>query len=146
MPDRPALLLPLVLVSLAVAPAYAQDDFYRGKTISIVVGFTAGGGYDVNARAVARHMGKHIPGNPNVIVQNMPGAGSLTSVRYLDATAPKDGTVVTTFDPGLITESYASPEIYKIRFSDFQWIGALLRDLNIRIVWGWCTPTPPSMA
>src|SRR5262249_49532442 len=96
------LLLALVLRTL-VRPACAQDDFYKGKTITIVVGFSPGGGYDVNARAVARHIGKHIPGNPSVIVQNMPGAGSLTSVRYLDATAPKDGTVMTIFNPGLVT-------------------------------------------
>ena len=71
-----------------------------GKTVTLVVGYAGGGGYDIYARTLARHYGRHIPGNPNVIVQNMPGAASMTSVRYLDATAPKDGTVITTFDPG----------------------------------------------
>jgi tripartite-type tricarboxylate transporter receptor subunit TctC len=80
---------------------------------------------------VARHLGRHIPGNPNVIVQNMPGAASMTSVRYLDANAPKDGTVITTFDPGLVLETIAAPETYKVRFSDFQWLGTLLRDIRI---------------
>jgi tripartite-type tricarboxylate transporter receptor subunit TctC len=111
--------------------ASAQESFYRGRTVTIVVGYSAGGGYDQYARLVARHLGRHIPGNPNVIVQNMPGAASMTSVRYLDANAPKDGTVITTFDPGLVLETIAAPETYKVRFSDFQWLGTLLRDIRI---------------
>src|SRR3954462_14594391 len=99
-------------------PALAQDAFYRGKSVTIVVGYSAGGGYDQYARLVARNLGRHIPGTPNVIVQNMPGAASMTSVRYLDATAPKDGTVITAFDPGLILETIAQPEVFKIKFSD----------------------------
>src|SRR5262245_4842518 len=89
-------------------PAHAQEPFYAGKTVTLVVGYSAGGGYDIYARMLARHYGRHIPGHPNVIVQNMPGAASMTSVRYLDATAPKDGTVITTFDPGLITQVLTS--------------------------------------
>jgi tripartite-type tricarboxylate transporter receptor subunit TctC len=70
-------------------PAPAHDAFFKGKTINLVVGYTAGGGYDQYGRLLARHLGRHIPGNPNVIVQNMPGAASLTSVRYLALSAPK---------------------------------------------------------
>jgi tripartite-type tricarboxylate transporter receptor subunit TctC len=121
----------LVLSGLATERALAQDAFYRGRTVTIVVGYSAGGGYDQYARLVARHLGRHIFGNPNVIVQNMPGAASMTSVRHLDANAPKDGTVITTFDPGLILETIASPEVYKMRFSDYQWIGTLLRDIRL---------------
>jgi tripartite-type tricarboxylate transporter receptor subunit TctC len=113
----------------AVQQANAQDSFYKGKTVTIVVGYSAGGGYDQYARLVARHLGNHIAGNPTVIVQNMPGAASMTSVRYLDATAPKDGTVITTFDPGLILQSFGEPS--KPQFSDYQWIGTLLRDIRI---------------
>src|SRR6202008_4086166 len=97
-----------ILVALAafatMGPAAAQD-FYKGKTLTIVVGFTAGGGFDLNARALARHIGQHIPGNPTIVVQNLPGAGSLTSVRYLDTTAPKDGTVIDIFNFGNIGDS-----------------------------------------
>src|SRR4029077_5781685 len=101
--------------------AGAQDEgFYKGKTITLVVGYSAGGGYDQYARLVARHLRKHVPGNPFVIVQNMPGAASMTSVRHLDANAAKDGTVITTFDPGLVLETIAAPETYKVRFSDFR--------------------------
>jgi tripartite-type tricarboxylate transporter receptor subunit TctC len=112
-------------------PALAQEPFYRGKTVTIVVGYSAGGGYDQYARLVARHLGRHIPGQPNVIVQNMPGAASMTSVRHLDANAAKDGTVITTFDPGLVLETIAAPETHKVRFSDFRWVGTLLRDIRI---------------
>jgi tripartite-type tricarboxylate transporter receptor subunit TctC len=115
----------------ATQRAAAQDPFYKGKTVTIVVGYSAGGGYDQYARLVARHLGRHIPGTPNVIVQNMPGAASMTSVRHLDANAAKDGTVITTFDPGLVLETIAAPEQHKIKFSDYQWIGTLLRDIRI---------------
>jgi tripartite-type tricarboxylate transporter receptor subunit TctC len=125
---------------LAICPAprpaaAAEEEFFKGKTVTLVVGYSAGGGYDQYARALARHLGSRIPGNPSVLVQNMPGAASLTAVRYLDANAPKDGTVITTFDPGLITESFASPDIFKVRFSDYQWIGSMLRDIRICYAW-----------
>ncbi|HWG04495.1 MAG TPA: hypothetical protein VG271_05735, partial [Beijerinckiaceae bacterium] len=78
---------------LAASFAAAQDTggFYKGKTIRLIVGFSAGGGADANARLIARHYGHYIPGNPNVVVENMPGASSLKSVQYL-GDAPKDGT------------------------------------------------------
>jgi tripartite-type tricarboxylate transporter receptor subunit TctC len=129
-----ALLKAFLLATLtlcAIQPALAQQHFYHGKTITLVVGYSAGGGYDQYARLVARHLGRHIPGNPAVIVQNMPGAASMASVRYLDASAPKDGTVITTFDPGLVLETIASPDVFKVRFSDFHWIGTLLRDIRV---------------
>jgi tripartite-type tricarboxylate transporter receptor subunit TctC len=72
-------------------------DFYKGKTVQLVVGYGPGGGYDIYARVLARHIGKYIPGNPNVVIQNMPGAGSLRAANYLYAVAPKDGTVFGTF-------------------------------------------------
>ena len=125
-------LLPLVLAGLVVAPTFGHaDDFYKGKTFTIVVGFSPGGGYDVNARALARHLSAHIPGNPNIIVQNMPGAGSLTSVRYLDVTAPKDGTVMTIFNPGLVTQSIMQPDKVRLDFRKFDWIGVVTPDFRV---------------
>jgi tripartite-type tricarboxylate transporter receptor subunit TctC len=109
---------------------------YKDKTIVLVVGYSVGGGYDQYARMLARHIGRHLPGSPNVIVQNMPGASSLTAVRYLDAGAPKDGTVMTTFDPGLVTESFTSPEKLQLKFSNYYWIGAIMRDLRVCYAWG----------
>src|SRR5712671_5612355 len=71
------------------------DDFYRGKSIQLVIGYGPGGGYDVYGRLLARHIGRHIPGNPHIIAQNMPGAASLTALRHLETIAPRDGTVAT---------------------------------------------------
>src|SRR5574339_1106261 len=80
----------IVLASFGTAQAQ-QSPFYKDKTIRIIVGFTSGGLYDQYARLLARHMGKYIPGNPNIIVQNMPGAGSLTATNYIYGVAKPDG-------------------------------------------------------
>ena len=132
-----ALAAATIVSSAVVSPARAQSaaDFYKGKTVNIVVGFTTGGGFDANARVLARHIGKYIPGNPNVIVQNMPGAASLTSVQYLDATAPKDGTVIDTYNFGLIGDSKMDAERIKVDFRKFNWIGSISVDLSICFVW-----------
>ena len=86
-------------LAAAIAPAKADpvSDFYRGKNIQLIVGYGPGGGYDVYARLVARFFGKHVPGAPDVVVQNMPGAGSLRAANYIYVTAPRDGTVIGTF-------------------------------------------------
>jgi tripartite-type tricarboxylate transporter receptor subunit TctC len=126
----------LIILTSAAAPALSQADFYKGRTITLTVGYSVGGGYDQYARLLARHFGRHLPGNPNVLVQNMPGAASLTAVHYLEASAPKDGTALTLFDPGLITESFAAPQLFKLKLADFQWIGAMLRDIRICYAWG----------
>jgi tripartite-type tricarboxylate transporter receptor subunit TctC len=91
-----AALAALALASTA-ARADAISDFYKGKVVNVVVGYGSGGGYDVYGRLLASHLGKHIPGNPTVVLQNMPGAGSLRSVNYLYNTAPRDGTVLGIF-------------------------------------------------
>ncbi len=119
---------------ITITPAAAQD-FYKGKTLTIVVGFTAGGGFDLNARLLARHIGRHIAGNPDVIVQNMPGAATLKSVLYLDTTAPRDGTVITTFNFGQIGDSRMMPEKVKVDFRKFSWIGSISQDLTICYTW-----------
>jgi tripartite-type tricarboxylate transporter receptor subunit TctC len=84
-------------LALGAGAAFGQTNFYEGKSIRMIVGFSAGGGYDAYTRTLARHMGKHIPGNPNIVVQNMPGAGSLRAANYLYNVAPKDGTAFGTF-------------------------------------------------
>jgi tripartite-type tricarboxylate transporter receptor subunit TctC len=126
-----------ILIPLASGPAAAQDgNFYKGKRINIIVGFSSGGGYDTYARLLARHYSKHIPGNPDVIVQNMPGAASLKSVQHLDAGAPKDGTVITAFNPGLITQSMTIPDKIKVKFTDVAWLGSIGEDLRVCYTWG----------
>src|SRR3954453_9088166 len=89
----------LALVTLSALPARAQtvEEFYRGKTINLLIGFSVGGGYDLYARHLARHMGKHIPGKPTIVPQNMAGAGSLRAGSFIYSAAPKDGTPLGTF-------------------------------------------------
>ena len=89
---RAAIVLLFAALATSRAPADTIEDFYRGKRLTITVGYGPGGGYDVFARLLARHLGRFIPGNPQIIVQNMPGAGSLIAANYLYAIAPKDGT------------------------------------------------------
>src|SRR5438067_13724054 len=85
--------------ALAVVPAHADAlaDFYKGRQINLIVGYGPGGGYDIHARLLARHLGRFIPGHPTVVVQNMPGAGSLRAVNYLYNVAPKDGSTLAMF-------------------------------------------------
>src|SRR5580704_5979416 len=129
---RSVLLVPVALIGLLGTPALTHaDEFYKGKTFTFVVGFSPGGGYDVNARAVARYLPAHIPGNPNVIVQNMPGAGSLTSVRYLDVNAPKDGTAMTAFNSGLVTQSIFQPDKVQLDFRKYSWVGVVTPDFRV---------------
>lgn len=132
---RAALALGLLAAAIGPAPAALAADEFKGKTISIVVGYSAGGGYDLYARALARHLGRNLPGAPQAIVQNMPGAASLLAVRHLDSNPAKDGTVWAMFDPGLILTSMTSDEANRIKLSDYRWLGTLLRDVRICYSW-----------
>ena len=126
-----------LLLSLAscfiTAPAVAQDvaEFYKGKAVRIIVGYAPGGGHDTNARLLARHIGQYIPGNPKIIVENMPGASSLKAVQYLDNGAPTDGTVFTTFTSGLVTESLTRPDHIPVNLGNYSWIGSLAQEVRV---------------
>ena len=124
----------MALCGPAAWPAYAASpaDFYKGRTVQVVVGFTAGGGYDLYARVLARHMGKHIPGNPSVVTQNMPGAGSLKAANYLYNVAPKDGTVFGTFDRGLPMERLLGrTDGQHFDATKFTWIGSVTDEPSV---------------
>jgi tripartite-type tricarboxylate transporter receptor subunit TctC len=127
------------LTMLVGQPARA-DDFYKGKVFTIVVGFTPAGGYDTYARTLARYIGNHIPGHPTVIVQNMPSAGSLTAVRYLNLTAPKDGTVMVIFNPAMVTQSVVQPERVGVDFRKYAWVGIVTPDN--RVCYGYGPDSP----
>jgi tripartite-type tricarboxylate transporter receptor subunit TctC len=115
--------------------AAADENFYRGKTLTIVVGSSPGGAYDAYGRLLARYLARHLAGSPNIIVQDMPGAGSLTAVRYLDTNAPTDGTVIASFNPGLITQSIISPETVKLNFGNLYWLGGITHEFRVCYAW-----------
>jgi tripartite-type tricarboxylate transporter receptor subunit TctC len=109
----------------SAARAGEVADFYRGRQVNLIVGFGPGGGYDVYARLLARHIGKYIPGNPNVVVQNMPGAGSLRAANYIYTVAPKDGTAFGLFarDMVLVALLGSDPNV-QFDPDKFTWLGS----------------------
>jgi tripartite-type tricarboxylate transporter receptor subunit TctC len=126
----------LLSVAFATNASAQEQDFYKGKTLNIVVGFSAGGGYDAYARLLAGHYGRHIPGAPQVVVQNMPGAASRRAVQYLDANAPSDGTAIVIFNFGQITSSLVlPPENMVLDFRRYAWIGSMNKDVSVCYVW-----------
>jgi tripartite-type tricarboxylate transporter receptor subunit TctC len=131
----------LVLAGLAcllMTPlAYAQSvaDFYRGKTVQMLIGYTAGGGYDLNARVLARHIGKHIPGNPNVVPQNMAGAGSLRLANVLYNVAPKDGTAMGIVGRGMAMEPLIGNSATQYDARRYTWIGSVSDQVSLCATW-----------
>jgi tripartite-type tricarboxylate transporter receptor subunit TctC len=116
-----------VAAMLSIAGAHAEEpaDFYKGKQVILLVGYGPGGGYDIYARVIAQYLGKYIPGNPSVVVQNMPGAGSLRAANYIYSGAPKDGTVIGTFgrDIPLIGIMGGNPSV-QFDPRKFTWLGS----------------------
>lgn len=112
-----------VFVSSDVAHADEVADFYRGRTVSIVVGHEVGTGFDLYARTLSRHLPKHLPGNPNVIVQNMIGAAGLASANWLAHVAPRDGSVIATFAHSVTVEPLLGGSAGKFDPTKFNWIG-----------------------
>jgi tripartite-type tricarboxylate transporter receptor subunit TctC len=126
------------IATLALAAphaALAQDDFYRGKTVEVLVGFSAGGGYDAYGRALSRFLGNHIPGNPTVVVRNMPGAGSLSMVNHINSVAAKNGLTIGIFDPSLIIAPLLGGSNAKYDASKLSWIGSMAGGTNVCITW-----------
>ncbi|MBI2359096.1 MAG: hypothetical protein HYV04_09365, partial [Deltaproteobacteria bacterium] len=119
------------LLTLRVEPGVAQEEFYKGKTIRIVVGSAPGGGFDTYARAIARQMGKHIPGNPTVIVENMTGAGSLRSANYLYRIAKPDGLTIGHFLGGLLLGQALGREGIECDARKFEYLGVPVRESSI---------------
>jgi tripartite-type tricarboxylate transporter receptor subunit TctC len=139
----------LLFIALSVSPNFALAaqtgakptfdekavaDFYRGKTVRIVVGFSAGGGYDQYSRLVARHMSKYIPGNPAVIVDNMPGAGSIIAANHIFNAAPKDGTVLGNISGPIVLEQlFGSPSI-QFDMAKFRYLAVPVSETYLFIV------------
>jgi tripartite-type tricarboxylate transporter receptor subunit TctC len=108
------------------------SDFYAGRTVQLVIGYAPSGGYDDYARMLGRHIGRHIPGNPTVVVQNMPGAGSIRAANYLYNVAPKDGTVFGGFARGIFLDPLLG-RAEGMRFvpAKFGWLGSVSNDIGV---------------
>src|SRR5262245_56877391 len=115
----------LALCSISLAHAQSPADFYNGKTIDLYIGYSAGGGYDVYARALARHMTRFVPGNPTIVPKNMPGAGSLVLANWLYNVAPRDGTAFRTIGRGTALELLVASHEAQFDAAKFNWIGSM---------------------
>ena len=133
---RMTLLAAVALATIFVQTARSQsvEEFYKGRTVNLVIGFSVGGGYDLYARHLARHIGRHIPGNPTILPQNMPGAGSLKAANFVYTAAPKDGSTFGTFSrtTGInpLLESGATFDGTK-----FSWLGSVTDDVSTCVTW-----------
>src|ERR1700682_3208556 len=122
------------VLATAIAPALAAPvaDFYTGRTLRILVGYGAGGGYDLYARTLGRYLGKYIPGEPAVVVQSMPGAGSLKVVNYLYNAAPRDGPVLAPFPGAIVFEPLLGhTEGNQFDAARFNWIGSVSNEVSV---------------
>ena len=122
-------------IVLLAHPAAAEEPFYRDKPIRMIVGSAAGGGYDTYARLIATHLRRHIPGHPTIVVQNMPGAGSLVAANYLANVAPRDGTVIGAVNALVATDPLLHPERVKFDPREFRWLGSALRETHVAVAW-----------
>jgi tripartite-type tricarboxylate transporter receptor subunit TctC len=129
--------LATLLLLTVLAPARAEDpaEFFRGKTLRIVVGVGVGSGYDLNARLLARHLPDYIPGHPAVIVQNQPGAGSLTMTNQLFVAGPFDGTAIGASFNGMPTAPLLQPAAARFDPTKFGWLGSTNRETQVTYVW-----------
>jgi tripartite-type tricarboxylate transporter receptor subunit TctC len=130
-----ALLAASAVVCASSARADSVEDFYRGKTIDLYIGYSAGGGYDNYARQVARYMSKYIPGNPEIVPHNMAGGGGRIAAAYLFTIAPKDGTAIATADQSLPLQQALGDPTVRFDMSKFGWIGSPNSDNNTLVTW-----------
>ncbi len=122
------------VVLTLVVPARA-DDFYKGKIINLVIATATGGGYDTYARLIARHIGRHIPGQPAIVPQNMPGAAGIRAANYLYAAAPKDGTAIGMLDQATYLDQVLGTPGLTADASRFNWIGRILSNSAVLYAW-----------
>jgi tripartite-type tricarboxylate transporter receptor subunit TctC len=128
---RAAALAVVICLIPTLASAQSLESFYRGKTVNVIIGYPPAGANDFYARAVARHIGKHIPGNPTVIPRNMPGGGSLVAANHIFNVAPKDGTTLGLIVPTAPIEEKLGAANVRFKAAQFNWIGRLAATPNV---------------
>jgi tripartite-type tricarboxylate transporter receptor subunit TctC len=119
----------------AMASAQTTADFYKGKTVQIIVGFGVGGGYDLYARALSRYLGKHMPGHPTVVVQNMEGAGSVRAANYVYAGSPQDGTIIAAVNQNMPMYQMLGGAGAKFEAAGMQWLGSMTNSNGLIYTW-----------
>src|SRR6266508_749720 len=125
--------LPTLLATGAQADAVA--DFYKGKEVRLIISASIGGGYDIYARAVARHLGNHIPGNPTIVPQNMPAAGGLGAANHLNNVAVKDGTVIALFQNTVPLEPFFENKQAQFEAAKVGWLGTPTTETAMYLFW-----------
>src|SRR5262249_6419546 len=142
--NRIALLLAAtVLFTAERTAAQPVSEFYAGKQMTFIVGASAGGGYDRQARLVARHLGKHIPGTPTIVVQNMPGAGSLAATNYISNAAARDGSVIALVMRSMLLIKNWNPQSVRFDLAGLNWIGSINSEVAVAAAGH---TTPPNSA
>ena len=129
--------LAVSIAALLATAAHAQtvEEFYKGKNVNLIIGYSVGGGYDLYGRLVSRHIGKHIPGRPAVVPQNMTGAGSLRAAQYIYSVAPKDGTTFGTFGRTIATTPLLTPATAQFDGTKFTWLGSVTNEVSTCVTW-----------
>jgi tripartite-type tricarboxylate transporter receptor subunit TctC len=132
-----AAVLAMASIALAAPIASAQSpaDFYKGRNVDLYIGYSVGGAYDLYARVIARHLGKHIPGNPTIVPKNMEGAGSLRLANWIYNVGPKDGTALATIGRGTAFDPLLGSKGAQFRADRFTWIGSANNEVSICVAW-----------
>lgn len=123
------------LLASGWAAAQAPAEFYKGKQLTFIVGASTGGGYDAQARLLARHFSKHMPGNPSIVVQNLPAAGSLQAANNLYNISPKDGSTFGMVQRGMLTATLTNPTGVRFDIAKFNWIGNMASETAVVVAW-----------
>src|SRR6187200_3044383 len=136
----------LALAAALAAPAHADSvaEFYKGKSVTLIAGYSAGGGFDLYSRVIANYLGKHIPGQPRILVQNMPGAGSLRAASHVYNVAPRDGSVISLTRAPVIAPLLGSSGGANFDVTKFTWLGSGASELTVCALLG--NPKVNSMA
>jgi len=123
------------VLATSIACAQSPADFYKSKTLDFYIGYSVGGGYDLYARVIARHLSKHIPGNPTIVPKNMEGAGSLRLANWMFRVAPKDGSVIATIGRGTGFDPILGQKGAQFDGTKFTWIGSANNEVSVCVSW-----------
>lgn len=133
---RKSVLTAIIIIAVSMptaARSAAVEEFYKGRSVPLIIGYSVGSGYDIYARLLARFIGKHIPGRPAVVAQNMPGAGSIKAAMYLHGVAPKDGSVIATIGRSAPLEPLLGDAPFDGR--SFTWLGSIASNSSLCASW-----------